>query len=122
MSASLESRAEFVTRRQCREVLTHLAQSPAENLVLIDLVREISDSGRDTGAQVVAAWEGDRISGVASLVEDRRVLHQYPPGSCERDAWGRGVVGGLFLAVPSGRHNAETPKNNRKTTVTVDKP
>jgi len=67
MSASLELRAEFVTRRQCREVLAHLAQSPVENLVLIDLVREISDSGRDTGAQVVAAWEGDRVSGVASL-------------------------------------------------------
>lgn len=67
MSASLESRAEFVTRRQCREVLAHLAQSPVENLVLIDLVQEISDSWRDTGAQVVAAWEGDQVSGVASL-------------------------------------------------------
>ncbi|MEE3327861.1 MAG: GNAT family N-acetyltransferase [Myxococcota bacterium] len=59
--------AQFVTRKQCREVLAHLVRSPSENLFLIDLVQEISRTWRDPVGQVVAAWEGNRVVGVASL-------------------------------------------------------
>ena len=60
-------KAAFVTRKQCRGVLAYLTRSPSENLILIDLVQEISRSWRDPGTQVVAAWDGNRIVGVASL-------------------------------------------------------
>ena len=59
--------AQFVTRKQCREVLAYLTRSPSENLVLIDLIQEISRSWRDPGTQVVATWDGNRVVGVASL-------------------------------------------------------
>ena len=59
--------AQFVTRKQSRTVLAYLAKAPSENLFLIDLVQEIARSWRDPGVQVVAAWEGKEVVGVASL-------------------------------------------------------
>ena len=59
--------ARFVTRKQSQEILAYLAKSPNENLILIDFVQEIARSWRDCGVQVVAAWDGDRVVGVASM-------------------------------------------------------
>lgn len=62
-------RATFVRPQHCDEVLDYLSASERENLLLIDLVQAISRSGdsRSFFQQVLAARQGQRLIGVASL-------------------------------------------------------
>ncbi|MAI78933.1 MAG: hypothetical protein CL917_08335 [Deltaproteobacteria bacterium] len=62
-----EEQVEFVTRRQCNDVLDYLCRTPVENLFLIDLVRELSESWRDLGTQILAVWVKGEVVGVVSL-------------------------------------------------------
>ena len=72
MSAILRDehlRAQILVARDRLRVLEYLAVHPRENLHLIDLVSEVSPRRRpqEMPPQVVVAWRGDRIEGVAAL-------------------------------------------------------
>ncbi|MFP6641707.1 MAG: GNAT family N-acetyltransferase, partial [Myxococcota bacterium] len=67
MGDPIQERARFATRRQCRDLLAHLDRAPRENLLLIEVVREMARTWRNTGGQVVGVWRGGEVVGVVSL-------------------------------------------------------
>ena len=57
------------------------------------LVERVARNAADIAEVLPGAGLKMPENSTLSLTFSRRVLHQHPPGFCERDTWGRGVVG-----------------------------